>query len=569
MINFKKIIADTISKASDIEANELFTYIEVPSDENLGDYAFPCFRLAKVLKKSPQVIAEDIKEKLVIDSNYIEKVEIVGGYINFYINKITLAQTVLDELNEKKELFGSSNIGNGKNIIIDYSHPNIAKPFHIGHLRSTVIGQALYNIYEFLGYDVKGLNYLGDYGTQFGKIIEGYKLWGQEYNIDENPIEKLTQIYVRINELCKNDEQVLEACRNNFKLLEEGDDYCTKLWQKFRELSLNEFKKIYDLLGGRFDSWDGEAFIAPKVPEVLDILIKSGKLINSEGAKIIELEEQKMAPCIIEKTNGSSTYASRDLAAILYRARTYDFDKALYITSYEQILHFRQVFEVAKLLGMDEKHVKGLTHVPFGMVLLKTGKMSTREGTFVKLEDLLNEAIKRASQIIKEKNAKLEDEEEVAKKVGIGAIIFNDLSNNRIKDEIFDWETILNFNGETGPYVQYTYVRTKSILDNVENLPDITDVKLEQLNSKEATKILKLLYSYQDIIIQSAQKDEPSILTRFIIELAKAYSSFYNEYKIITENIEEKNARLYLTYATGIVLKSGMKLLGIEMPDKM
>ena len=569
MINFKKIIADTISKASDIEANELFTYIEVPSDENLGDYAFPCFRLAKVLKKSPQVIAEDIKEKLVIDSNYIEKVEIVGGYINFYINKITLAQTVLDELNEKKELFGSSNIGNGKNIIIDYSHPNIAKPFHIGHLRSTVIGQALYNIYEFLGYDVKGLNYLGDYGTQFGKIIEGYKLWGQEYNIDENPIEKLTQIYVRINELCKNDEQVLEACRNNFKLLEEGDDYCTKLWQKFRELSLNEFKKIYDLLGGRFDSWDGEAFIAPKVPEVLDILIKSGKLMNSEGAKIIELEEQKMAPCIIEKTNGSSTYASRDLAAILYRSRTYDFDKALYITSYEQILHFRQVFEVAKLLGMDEKHVKGLTHVPFGMVLLKTGKMSTREGTFVKLEDLLNEAIKRASQIIKEKNAKLEDEEEVAKKVGIGAIIFNDLSNNRIKDEIFDWETILNFNGETGPYVQYTYVRTKSILDNVENLPDITDVKLEQLNSKEATKILKLLYSYQDIIIQSAQKDEPSILTRFIIELAKAYSSFYNEYKIITENIEEKNARLYLTYATGIVLKSGMKLLGIEMPDKM
>ena len=569
MISFKKIIASEIAKVVKLEENEIYSYIEVPSDNKLGDYAFPCFRLAKVLKKSPQIIAEDIKEKLVIDDNYIEKVEIVSGYINFYINKNTLIQTVLKELNDKKELFGSANIGSGKKVIIDYSHPNIAKPFHIGHLRSTVIGQALYNIYNFLGYDVKGLNYLGDYGTQFGKIIEGYKLWGQDYNIDENPIEELTKIYVRINELCKKDEQVLEACRNNFKLLEEGDKYCTELWHKFRELSLKEFKKIYDLLGGKFDSWKGEAFIAPKVPEVLELLEKSGKLINSEGAKIIDLEDKNMAPCIIEKTNGSSTYASRDLAAILYRAKEYDFDKALYITSYEQTLHFRQVFEVAKLLGIDEKYTNGLVHVPFGMVLLKTGKMSTREGTFIKLEDLLNESIKRAKDIIKQKNEKLENEEETAKKVGIGAIIFNDLSNNRIKDEIFDWDTILNFNGETGPYVQYTYVRTKSILDNADIMPDINSVKNEQLNNDGAIKILKLLYNYQDIIIQSAEKNEPSILTRFIIELAKAYSSFYNEYKIITNNVDEKNARLYLTYATGLVLKSGMELLGIEMPDKM
>ena len=569
MISFKKIIASEIAKVVKLEENEIYSYIEVPSDNKLGDYAFPCFRLAKVLKKSPQIIAEDIKEKLVIDDNYIEKVEIVSGYINFYINKNTLIQTVLKELNDKKELFGSANIGSGKKVIIDYSHPNIAKPFHIGHLRSTVIGQALYNIYNFLGYDVKGLNYLGDYGTQFGKIIEGYKLWGQDYNIDENPIEELTKIYVRINELCKKDEQVLEACRNNFKLLEEGDKYCTELWHKFRELSLKEFKKIYDLLGGKFDSWDGEASIAPKVPEVLELLEKSGKLINSEGAKIIDLEDKNMAPCIIEKTNGSSTYASRDLAAILYRAKEYDFDKALYITSYEQTLHFRQVFEVAKLLGIDEKYTNGLVHVPFGMVLLKTGKMSTREGTFIKLEDLLNESIKRAKDIIKQKNEKLENEEETAKKVGIGAIIFNDLSNNRIKDEIFDWDTILNFNGETGPYVQYTYVRTKSILDNADIMPDINSVKNEQLNNDGAIKILKLLYNYQDIIIQSAEKNEPSILTRFIIELAKAYSSFYNEYKIITNNVDEKNARLYLTYATGLVLKSGMELLGIEMPDKM
>ena len=569
MISFKKIISSEIAKIVKFEEEEIYSYIEVPSDNKLGDYAFPCFRLAKILKKSPQIIAEDIKEKLVIDHRYIEKVEIVSGYINFYINKNTLIQIVLKELNDKKQLFGSSNIGSGKKVIIDYSHPNIAKPFHIGHLRSTVIGQALYNIYKFLGYDVKGLNYLGDYGTQFGKIIEGYKLWGQDYNIDENPIEELTKIYVRINDLCKKDEQVLEACRNNFKLLEEGDKYCTELWHKFRELSLKEFKKIYDLLGGKFDSWDGEASIAPKVPEVLELLEKSGKLINSEGAKIIDLEDKNMAPCIIEKTNGSSTYASRDLAAILYRAKEYDFDKALYITSYEQTLHFRQVFEVAKLLGIDEKYTNGLVHVPFGMVLLKTGKMSTREGTFIKLEDLLNESIKRAKDIIKQKNEKLENEEETAKKVGIGAIIFNDLSNNRIKDEIFDWDTILNFNGETGPYVQYTYVRTKSILDNVDILPDINSVKNEQLNNDEAIKILKLLYNYQNIIIQSAERNEPSILTRFIIELSKAYSSFYNEYKIITNNVDEKNARLYLTYATGLVLKSGMELLGIEMPYKM
>ena len=320
-------------------------------------------------------------------------------------------------MSEDKE-YGKSTIGNGKNIVIDYSAPNIAKPFHIGHLRSTVIGAALYKIYKYLGYNVTGINHLGDYGTQFGKLIEGYKLWGNEYNIEENPIDELTKIYIRINQACKEDEKVLENCRNNFKKLEDGDKYCVEIWQKFRELSLKEFQKVYDILGSKFDSWNGEAFYSDKMPEVIDILNKTGKLVESEGAKIIDLEDKGInTPCIIEKSNGSSTYATRDLAAIMYRARTYDFDKALYITSYEQVLHFKQVFEVAKLLGLDEKYTNGLEHVAFGMVLLPTGKMSTREGTSIKLSELLNEAISRAKAIIEQKNPELENKDEVAKKV--------------------------------------------------------------------------------------------------------------------------------------------------------
>ena len=569
MLNFKNEIAKIISNITNIKVEELEGYIEIPPDENMGDYAFPCFRLAKELKKAPPVIANELKEKIEVKNEIVDSVEVVGGYLNFYINKNILIKNTLEEIASKGEGYGKSQLGDGKNIVIDYSHPNIAKPFHIGHLRSTVIGQALYNLYSYIGYNVKGLNYLGDYGTQFGKMIEGYKLWGQEYNIDENPIEELTKIYVRINELCKQDEDVLENCRNNFKLLEDGDSYCVELWKKFRELSLKEFQKIYDLLGGKFDSWEGEAAIAPKVPEILEILENSGKLVASEGAKIIDLEENQMPPCIIEKTNGSSTYASRDLAAILHRARTYNFDKAIYVTSYEQVLHFKQVFEVAKLLGMDQKYANGLIHVPFGMVLLKTGKMSTREGNIIKLEDLLNESIQRAKDIIKEKNANLENAEEVAKKVGIGAIIFNDLSSSRIKDEIFDWDTILNFNGETGPYVQYTYVRTQSILRNINKIPTVQEIDVKQLNNKEAIKVIKLIYNFQETIIEAVDKNEPSILARYLIEVSKAFSSFYNEYKIMSELEEEKNARIYLTYITGIILKNGMNLLGIEMPDKM
>ncbi len=566
MLDFKNIIAEKLKEVTNIE--NIAELIEIPTNKQMGDYSLPCFKLAKEMKKAPQMIANEIKEKMDLP-DVVEKIEVVNGYLNFYIAPKAYAKTVFEEIENKKENYGSSNIGKGKNIVIDYSSPNIAKPFHIGHLRSTVIGSALYKIYKFLGYNTIGVNHLGDYGTQFGKLIEGYKRWGEEYDIDRNPIDDLTKIYIRINDLCKQDESVLESCRNNFKKLEDGDEYCVELWKKFRELSLKEFQRIYDLLDVHFDSSNGEAFYSDKMEEVVELLNKAGKLEESEGARVVKLESEDMPPCLIEKTNGSTTYATRDLAAILYRARTYDFDKDIYVTSYEQILHFKQIFEVAKYLGIDEKYVKGLIHVPFGMVQSKEGKMSTREGNIIKLEDLLNEAISRATKVIEEKNPNLEDKEEVAKKVGIGAVIFNDLYNSRIKDEIFDWDTMLNFNGETGPYLQYMFVRTNSVLEKVSSLPSAQDIELSELEDEASISLIKTIYSFSDIVKQAAEKNEPYIISRFLIEVAQKFGSFYNENKIICEDENKQNARVYLTYAVSIVLKTGARLLGIKMPNKM
>ena len=580
MLDIKKEISEQIAKTiENVESKEIYTYIEVPKDTKNGDYAFPCFRLAKTLRKSPPEIANQIKEKLeengISKSEIIKKVEIAGGYLNFYISSKIFTKEVLEQIsnNEKFGIEPEDDKNKEKNIVIDYSAPNIAKPFHIGHLRSTVIGAALYNIYKYLGYNVTGINHLGDYGTQFGKLIEGYKRWGKEYDIDSDPINELTKIYIRINTACKEDEQILQACRDNFKKLEDGDSYCVEIWKKFRELSLKEFQRVYNLLGSTFDSWNGEAFYSDKMQEVIEILEKSGKLKESQGAKIVELEEQGInTPCIIVKSNGSSTYATRDLAAILYRARNYNFDKALYVTSYEQVLHFKQVFATAKYLGLDEKYIKGLEHVSFGMVLLPTGKMSTREGNIVKLEELLKEAIERAKEIIEQKNPELENKEEVAKKVGIGAIIFNDLANSRVKDEVFDWNNILNFQGETGPYIQYTYVRTKSVLEKsgvkIDNI-SFDMVNFDSLEDTYSQNIIKLLYDFHNILVQVTEKYEPSILSRYLIELAKAYSVFYNENRIMVEDVNIKNSRIYLTFAVGKVLKIGANLLGMDMPEKM
>ena len=568
MKDFKDLLAKEISKVSNIDVEKIKENLEVPKDSTNGDYAFPCFILAKELKKAPALIATELQSKIAqeINNEDIKEVTAVNGFLNFKINRQKMVEELAKEFDEKKENYGSGN--QNKNIVIDYSSPNIAKPFHVGHLRTTVIGGALYNIYKFLGNNVTGINHLGDYGTQFGKLIEGYKRWGKEYNIEENPIDELTKIYIRINNLCKEDESVLEECRNNFKKLEDGDPYCKELWEKFRALSLKEFEKVYKMLGSKFDSYNGEAFYVDKMPEVVNLLQKSGKLVDSEGAKVVDLGED-MPPCIIIKSNGSSTYATRDLAAILYRARTYDYDKAIYVTSYEQILHFKEIFKTATYLGLDEKYIKGLEHVPFGMVLLKTGKISTREGNIIKLEDLLNEAVERSKKVIESKNPNLENKDDVAHKVGIGAVIFNDLSNSRIKDEIFDWDIMLNFNGETGPYIQYMCVRTKSVLEKAGYIPELKDVDLSKLDDENSKNLVNILYNFNQTLVNVTEKEEPSILSRYLISLAKEYSSFYNNCHILNEDKSLQDARLYLTYMVKTVLEKGLNLLGIQVPDKM
>lgn len=568
MIDFKEIIAEKIANVTNLDSKEIKGYIEIPPNSDMGDYAFPCFKLARALKKSPQIIAEELKEKINIDEN-IEKIEVIGGYLNIFVNKLVLIKTVLEEITVKKELYGSNLSGNGKNIIVEYSSPNIAKPFHIGHLRNTVIGSALYKIYKFLGYNTIGINHLGDYGTQFGKMIEAYKRWKDEYNLEENPIDECMNMYVRINNLCKEDESVLEKCRDNFKKIESGEPECVQIWNMFKDLSLKEFQRIYDLLDVKFDSLNGEAFYSDKMDEVVKKLENKGVLKDSEGAKIVDLEDKGMGVCMIKKSNGSTIYATRDLAAILYRARTYDFDKCLYVVAYEQNLHFRQIFEVAKYLDLPEKCLNGLEHVAYGMVRLTTGKMSTREGTVIKVDELLQEAIDRVEKVIEEKNPNMENKKEEATKIGIGAVIFNNLCNTIIKDQVFDWDTVLNFNGETGPYIQYIYVRTKSVLEKIGQIPDISSINFELLQDKESLKVLSTLYNFENVLMQVVEKNEPSLLARYLITLSQSYSNFYNENRIIGENEDIKNARAYLTYATNIVLKKGSELLGIKMPNKM
>ena len=569
MIDFKEELTHIIAKEANLEENQIRENIEVPKDSRMGDFAFPCFVLAKSLKKSPIVIAEDMKNKIEEnseDKDIIEKIQAVNGFLNFTINKQTLAKEVIKEFNNKGKKYGSSNEGEGKTILVEYSSPNIAKPFHIGHLKTTIIGNSLYNVYKFLGYNTVGLNHLGDYGTQFAKLIEGYKRWGHEYDFSENPIDKMADMYVRINALCEEDESVLEICRENFKKLEDGDEYCTQIWNKFKELSLKEFNKIYDLLGVKFDSIKGEAFYSDKMQEVIDILEKNGKLVESQGAKVVDLTDKGIdTPCIIQKANGSSIYATRDLAAILYRARAYDFDKCLYVVGIEQSLHFKQVFAVAGYLDLDEKYVRGLEHVSYGMIRLPEGKMSTRKGNFVKLENLLDNSISKVEEVMKDRD--IENKEDVAKKIGIGAVIFNNLYENRVKEQVFDLNQALNFNGETGPYLQYICVRTKSVLAKAGYVPEEIDVA--NLQDEDSINVLNLLYMFGQTLKSVVDKNEPSILSRYLINLAQSFSSFYNNNHILVEDKKIQDARLYLTYMVGTILETGLNLLGIQVPDKM
>lgn len=569
MINFKEKIAKAIAKVTNLDEKELATYIEIPPNSDLGDYAFPCFKLAKALRKAPPVIATEIKNNIEVDEKIVEKIEIVGGYLNIYINKETLAQNVLNEIAEKKEKYGSSNIGQGKNVVIDYSAPNIAKPFHIGHLRSTVIGGALYKIYNFLGYNSVGINYLGDWGLQFGKVMAGYDMWKDEYDFSKSEIQAILKIYVRFCQEEKEKPELTEKAREYFKRLEDGEEKEVETWKWIRKISLENYQKTYNLLNSKFDSYNGESYYNDKMEPVVEELRNKGLLKESEGAQVVDLSEYDMPPCIIITSAGTTIYATRDLASLKDRINKYNFDKAIYVVGNEQRLHFKQVFKVLELMGYPE-YAARCEHVPFGLVVDKTGeKIGSRKGNSVFLEDILKEAIQKVEKIIDEKNPKLENKEDVARKVGVGAIIFNDLSNSRIKDEIFDWDMLLNFQGETGPYIQYIYVRTRSLLEKAGYVQNLENINCGKLQEKEAIETLKLLYNFNETVQVAAEKNEPSIIARYLINVAQSFSTFYNEHKIITEDKAIQDARLALTYAVGTVLETGVKLLGMEMPEKM
>lgn len=565
-MDYKVKLAEKIGNIVNIDANELKEYIEIPPNSELGDYAFPCFRLAKELKKAPPMIATEIKEKMELD-DVIDRVDVVGGYLNFYINKTGLVKSTLEEINKKGEAYGSSEIGNGKTVVIDYSAPNIAKPFHIGHLRSTVIGGALYKIYKFLGYNVVGINHLGDWGMGVSKTIAGYEMWKDEYDFSESPINSILKIYVRFNKLEKEEATITDKARNVLQRLEAGDEETTKLWKWIISVSLESYNKIYDLIGCKFDSYNGEAFYNDKMDRVINILEEKGLLVESEGAKVVMMPDN-MPPCIIITSNGTTIYATRDLAALLYRIDNYDFDRAIYVVGAEQTLHFKQIFKTLELMGY-EKYAKSCEHIPFGLILDETGeKMGSRKGNAVTLEEIFTEAIEKSLKIIEEKNSELENKEDVARMVGVGAIIFNDLANNRIKDEIFDWKQILNFTGETGPYMQYTYVRTQSILRNA-GYEVSGEIDYTKLLDNEAISVIKNLKEFPEIIVSAADKNEPSFISRHLIEIAKSFSRFYNEHQIICEDKDTQNARLALTKAVGIAIKNGLAILGIETPEKM
>ncbi|HHV25827.1 MAG TPA: arginine--tRNA ligase [Tissierellia bacterium] len=565
-MDFKNEVVKIISGLDEkLDEKEIMSLIEVPPSYEMGDYAFPCFKLAKIFRKAPNLIAEEISNKIQ-ENSYFEKIENVGPYVNFFIDRAVLAETVLEEIKDEKERYGSSNIGKDKTVIVEYSSPNIAKPFHIGHIRTTIIGHALYRIYSFLGYDTVAINHLGDYGTQFGKLIVAYKKWGDRSVIEKDPINELLKLYVKFHEEAEKEPSLDDEARKWFKKLEDGDNEATELWKWMREISLEEFNKVYDMLGIEFDSFTGESFYSDKMPKVVEELQNKGLLVKSEGADIVDLEPYNMPPALIRKSDGSTLYITRDIAAAIYRKENYDFYKNIYVVGSEQKLHFDQWRKIIDLMGYD--WAENCIHVPFGMVSLEDGTMSTRKGRVVFLEDVLKKAVEKTTGIIEERNPNLENKEEVAKQVGIGAIVFQELFNSRIKDYVFSWDKTLSFEGETGPYVQYAHARANSLLKKGEfSVEDKIDYSL--LKREEEIDIIRLLYDFPNIIVNSSEKNEPSFITRHITEIAKNFNRFYHNCPILNEEEDLRKARLHLVYATKLVLNTGLLLLGIEAPDKM
>ncbi|WP_010292029.1 arginine--tRNA ligase [Clostridium senegalense] len=564
-MDYKNHIASILSSNVDISIDELEKLVEIPPKSDMGDYAFPCFSLAKSMRKAPQMIAQELKEK--IKDNNFEKVEAFGPYLNFFVNKEILIKNTIEKILKEKDLYGSNNDGDGKNVIVEYCSANIAKPFHVGHLFTTMLGNSLYKLFKFHGYNAIGINHLGDWGTQFGKLIYAYNNWGDEEALEKEPIKEMLRVYVKFHDEAEKDPSLNDEGRRHFKLLEDGNEEEVKLWTRFRDLSLKEFDKLFKMLNVSFDSFAGESFYSDKMDAVIEEIDEKGLLTDSQGAKVVMLDEYNMPPCIIKKADGATIYATRDLAAAFYRKKTYDFYKNIYVVAKDQALHFNQVFKTIELMG--HQWANDCTHVGFGLVRFADKKLSTRKGDVVFLEDLLNEAVAKTLEIINEKNPELENKEEVAKKVGIGAIVFTYLKNNRERDIVFNWDEMLSFEGETGPYVQYTYARGKSILRKVgEGLDE--NIDYSKLTSKEEFELVKELGNLENVINFALDKLQPCMVTRYCIDVAKAFNKFYNAHNIANSESEEiKNARINLVKATLQVLKNGLSLIGLEVVEKM
>lgn len=571
MKDYRQLIAEIIAPCVEgLEVSEIREMVEVPADSKMGDYAFPCFKLAKLLRKAPPLIAKSIAEQIASDEIF-EKVESVNAYVNMFISRDAFIDDVVKEVIAKGDAFGSSDIGAGRKVIVEYSSPNIAKPFHIGHIRSTVIGNSIYKIYDFLGYDAFRINHLGDYGTQFGKMICAYRHWGNKEDVINEPIKTLLSYYTKFHVEVETHPELDDEAREIFAKLEKGEPEEVALWQWFRDESLKEFTRVYKMLGIEFDSYNGESFYSDKMPRFVEELKAKGLLEESQGAQIVNLEEYGMPPALITKSDGSTLYITRDIAAAVYRKETYDFYKNLYIVASQQNLHFQQWIKILELMGYE--WAKDCVHIPFGLVSLEEGTMSTRHGRVVFLEDVLNRAVDETRKIITEKGVATENIDETAKQVGIGAVIFQELSNNRIKDYVFSWDKVLDFNGETGPYVQYTYARAASLMRRADAgalaKAQAGDIDVSYIRGDAAYELVKLLEVFPEVVLEAADKYEPSVVTRHIVDIAQSFNRFYHDEHIITDNIEEQAAKLALAQAAKNTIKNGLGLLGIQCPERM
>lgn len=558
-------IAKAIAAITDIDEAELSSYIEIPPDRSMGDYAFPCFRLAKAMRKAPPAIAEELRAGITLPSS-ITKAEVKGGYLNFFEDRAGAASATIKRVLAEGENYGHSDEGSGKNVCVEFSSINIAKPFHIGHLPSTAIGNSLNRIYKALGYNTIAINHLGDWGTQFGKMIVAYKKWGGGKPIEESTVRELVKLYVRFHEEAEKDESLNDEARAWFRRIEQGDSEAVDLWQRMKTLTLKEVGEVYKLLGVEFDSYAGESFYEDKMQAVIDELDAKGLLKTDKGAKIVDLSEYNMPPCIIVKSDGATLYATRDLAAAIYRKKTYDFVKSIYVVAYQQNLHFQQFFKVLELMGYD--WVKDCVHVNFGMVSMEEGTLSTRHGNVVYLEDVLNASIEKTLEIIKEKSPDLEDKEAAARAVGVGAVVWGILYNSRIKDTSFSWKKMLNFDGETGPYAQYTHARCCSVLRKAGGY-DEADIDCTLLSGEAETALVKAIAAFPDTVNAAAEKYEPYLIARAAIEICSRFNKFYYDCRIMDDDMHIRNARLALTDAARICIKNALYLVGLEAPERM